>query len=327
MRIVYFGTPTDAVEPLRALAAAHDVAFVVTQPDRKRGRGSAFVPSPVKVAATELGLAVRTPARAVEVLEELRAAAVDVAVVVAFGQLIPPELLAVPRLGFVNVHYSLLPRWRGAAPVERALLAGDPETGVAIMAMDEGLDTGAIYAEARTSIESTETAGELMERLNTLGVQLLVETLPRIEAITPAPQAGEPVYAKKLTVDEFALDWTRPAAEIARVVRAGNPRPGAFTTAAGKRLKVWRAHALEVGAHATAALDLGDAPPGTVGPNSGRMRGERGPTRSAVVATGAGVLVLDEVQPEGKPRMAGDAWQAGLRGEVVLGVPDRTDAG
>lgn len=244
VRVVFLGTPADAVPALEALpAAGHDVALVVTQPDRKRGRGGALVPSPVKVAAERLGFPVATPAKAREVVDDVRATGAELGVVVAFGQLLPPALLdAVPH-GFVNVHFSLLPRWRGAAPVERAILAGDAETGVCIMALEAGLDTGPVFATARTAIGADETAGELHARLVALGSDLLVDVLPSIPTATPVPQSGEPTYAEKLTVEEFHLDPALPPAELVRRVRAGNPRPGAWTTVDGKRLKVWRAHA------------------------------------------------------------------------------------
>jgi methionyl-tRNA formyltransferase len=287
VRLVYFGTPADAVPPLRALVdAGHDVALVVTQPDRRRSRSGHADPSPVKVAATALGRPVRTPERAREVTEEVAALDADLGVVVAFGQILRPELLAATRHGFVNVHFSLLPRWRGAAPVERAVLAGDAETGVWLMEMEEGLDTGGAYAVARTAIGPDETAGELRARLVALGTDLLVEHLPRIPDAVPTPQAGEATYADKLRPEEFELDLTRPAAELVRVVRAGNPRPGAFTVVDGRRLKVLRAHAEPADARAA------------------------GP---AAWATGDGLLVPDEVRPEGKRAMSAAAWLAGRR--------------
>jgi methionyl-tRNA formyltransferase len=290
VRVVYCGSPADAVPPLRALHdAGHDLALVVTQPDARRGRGSDVSPSPVKEAATRLGLAVRTPARAREVVDEIRALDADAGVVVAFGQLLPPELLDATRHGFVNLHYSLLPRWRGAAPVERAILAGDAETGVCVMQLEEGLDTGPVYATARTAIGPDETAGELRTRLGTLGTSLLVDTLPDVGTVAPAPQAGEPTYAEKLSVDEFRIDPARPAAELARLVRAGNPRPGAWATTGGHRLKVLRAH-----------VEDGDAPVGSI-------------DGDARLGTTDGVLALDEVQPEGRAVMSGHAWRAGLR--------------
>jgi methionyl-tRNA formyltransferase len=294
VRLLYLGTPADAVLPLRALHdAGHDIALVVTQPDRRRGRGSELVPSPVKAAARELGLRVVTPERSREIVDDVVALDADLGVVVAFGQLLPPALLdAVPN-GFVNVHFSLLPRWRGAAPVERAMLAGDPETGVCIMRVEEGLDTGPVYARTETPIGPGETAGELHHRLVVLGTDLLVETLPLVPQVTPVPQSGEATYASKLDVEEFHLDWTRPASELELVVRAGNPRPGAFTSDRGRRLKIWSARA-----HAERA----EAEPGTV---------MAAPHSAPQVATGTGVLELVGVQPEGKGRMSGDAWLAG----------------
>ncbi len=186
---------------------------------------AATEPSPVKVAAEELGLPVRTPDRAREVTDEVAASGADVGVVVAFGQLLPEPLFTAVPLGFVNVHFSLLPRWRGAAPVERAILAGDTETGVCVMAIEEGLDTGAVYARAATPIGDDETAGELRARLVALGTDLLVETVPRLATITPQPQAGEPTSADKLTVEEFELDFARPAAELVRRGARGQPAP------------------------------------------------------------------------------------------------------
>ncbi len=246
LKLVYFGTPAAAVPPLEALVAAdHEIAAVVTQPDRRRGRGSGVVGSPVRVAAEALGLAVLTPEKARTIVDELRALDADLGVVVAFGQLLPVELLAAIDGGLVNVHFSLLPRWRGAAPVERAILAGDTETGVCIMGVEEGLDTGPVYARATVSIGAEETAGELHQRLVEAGTQLLVETVPKVATITPEVQQGEPTYAAKLSVDEFDLDLERRADELARIVRAGNPRPGAWLTVDGARFKVWRAHEAE----------------------------------------------------------------------------------
>lgn len=288
MRVVFLGSPADAVPPLRALVAAgHEVSLVVTQPDRRRSRGGNADPSPVKVAATELGLLVVTPARAREVIDDVSAANADLGVVVAFGQLLPPVFLETLPHGFVNMHFSLLPRWRGAAPVERAILAGDTETGVCLMRVDEGLDTGGVYASASTPIGAHETAGELRARLVATGTDLLLEHLPRIPSIEPAPQRGQPTYAEKLSVDEFRIDPGRPAVELARLVRAGNPRPGAWMVVGGKRVKVWRAR-----------VDRGDGAPGSIG-GSGEL------------VTADGALRLDEVQPEGRSRMATEAWLTG----------------
>jgi methionyl-tRNA formyltransferase len=300
MRLVFFGTPADAVPALEGLhAAGHEIAFVVTQPDRRRGRGSDASASPVKEAALALGLPVHTPTRAREVVDAVAASGAEVGVVVAFGQLLPPALLETLPSGFVNVHFSLLPRWRGAAPVERAMLAGDTETGVCIMALEPELDTGPVFARASIPIGPHETAGELRARLVQLGTDLLVTTLPQIPTASPEPQHGEPTYADKLTVEEFALDWTRPAAELADIVRAGNPRPGAWTNDHGVRLKIWRARAL------SACID---EEPGTV----------FGHTR---VTTGEGALELVEVQPEGRRAMDANAWLAGRRApDPMLGA-------
>jgi methionyl-tRNA formyltransferase len=299
VRVVYLGTPADAVPPLRALVdAGYDVALVVTQPDRRRSRGHRTDPSPVKQAAEVLGLPVATPTKAREVVDDVRESGAVLGVTVAFGQLLPKSLLDALPLGFVNLHFSLLPRWRGAAPVERAILAGDAETGVCLMQIDEGLDTGPVYASRATAIGPDETAGALHARLVELGTELLLETLPAVPTITPVDQAGEPTYADKLTVDEFRIDWSRPADEIHRLIRAGNPRPGAWTTAASTRLKIWGA---APGAATTEAV-----PPGTVLP---------GPC----VATGTKALALVEVQPEARPRMSGAAWLAGHHLDGVLG--------
>ena len=243
MKLIYFGTPAAAVRPLDAMAdAGHEIALVVSQPDRRRGRGKDLLASPVKTAALARGFPVATPVKASEIVDDVRALDADLGVVVAFGQILPVALLDAISGGLVNVHYSLLPRWRGAAPVERAILAGDAETGVCIMAVEEGLDTGAVYAHEDVVIGAEESAGELHERLNEIGTALLVRTLPEVAATKPDPQHGETTYAEKLTVAEFELDLTRPVHELTRLVRAGNPRPGAWLALEDGRLKVWRAH-------------------------------------------------------------------------------------
>ncbi|MDQ3945313.1 MAG: methionyl-tRNA formyltransferase [Actinomycetota bacterium] len=293
MRLVFLGSPADALPSLQALHdGGHDIALVVTQPDRRRGRGGGTEPSPVKRLATELGLPVVTPGRCIEVLDDIAGSGATLGVVVAFGQLIPPAVLDALPQGYVNVHFSLLPRWRGAAPVERAVMAGDAETGVCLMRLEAGLDTGPVYAVERVAIDPEETAGELRARLVTIGTDLLVSRLEDIPKIDPVPQEGEPTYAAKLTTEEFQLDLAAPAVELARLVRAGNPKPGAWTSAAGRRLKVLRARAEPASATAS--------PGELVGP--------------ARVATGDGILVLKEVQPETKGVMAGAAWAAGFRG-------------
>jgi len=267
-RLAYLGTPELAVPPLRALVeAGFDVALVVTQPDRRRGRGSGTSPSPVKAAALELGIPVTHE------VDDVLDAGVDLGVVVAFGQIIRPHVLE--RVPMVNVHFSLLPRWRGAAPVERAILAGDDRTGVDLMAVEEGLDTGGIYARVEVPIGPDDTLEELRARLVEEGTRLLVDTLST-GLPEPRPQEGEPVYAAKIDPTELQIDWRRPAVEVHRLVRIG----GAWTTVAGKRLKIWRTN----------------VPPRGDGP---------------VAPAGDGPVELVEVQPEGKPRMAARAWVNG----------------
>ena len=296
MRLVYLGTPADSVPPLRALVAAgHDIAMVVTQPDRRRSRGAGSDPSPVRRAADELGLTVRTPDKAREIVDEVRASGAELGVVVAFGQLLPVALLEALPLGFVNLHFSLLPRWRGAAPVERAILAGDAVTGVCLMQLEAGLDTGPVFAQREVPIESRETAGELRPRLVDVGTRMLVEQLPTIATASSTPQVGEPTYADKLTVDEFRVDPARPALEVDRIVRAGNPRPGAWMQVGGKRVKVWRSRPI--------AAPTEPCEPGVI-------------TAGGVLCTASGALALEEVQPEGKRPMTAGAWRAGLRADA-----------
>jgi methionyl-tRNA formyltransferase len=228
-RLVFLGTPEAAVPPLRSLVAAgHDVALVVTRPDKRRRRGGQLDPSPVKATALEMGLAVTDD------LATATGVGAELGVVVAYGRIVPVAVL--DELPMVNLHFSLLPRWRGAAPVERAILAGDAETGVCLMAVEAGLDTGAVYAEEATAIDPEETADDLRSRLVTIGCQMLVQNLAAGRAGLPVPheQAGNPSYAEKLAVHELELDWTRPAFHLARVVRLGR----AWTTFRGKRVRV-----------------------------------------------------------------------------------------
>jgi methionyl-tRNA formyltransferase len=256
MRLAFLGTPEAAVPPLRALVAdGHEVVIAVTQPDRKRGRGNALVPSPVKQAAAELGIPV---AHQVDAVLEPGVDA-ELGVVVAFGKLIKPHVL--DRLPMVNVHFSLLPRWRGAAPVERAILAGDQETGVCIMALDEGLDTGPVYTCESLAIGADETAGELRDRLVEIGTRLLVERLSTGLG-EPHEQQGEPTYAAKLEPHEFEIDWSRPAEEVHRLVRLGR----AWTTFRGKRLRVLKAALDGPGFTAPNGLVLTEVQPEGKGP-------------------------------------------------------------
>ncbi|MEY2552297.1 MAG: methionyl-tRNA formyltransferase [Ilumatobacteraceae bacterium] len=272
-RLVYLGTPEVAVAPLRALVAAgFDVVLVVTRPDKRRGRGSQLSPSPVKAAATELGLPVSHS------VDDVMSSGADLGVVVAFGQLIKPHVLdAVPM---VNLHFSLLPRWRGAAPVERALLAGDEQTGVCLMQLEAGLDTGPVFRCEVVPIETSVIADDLREELVTVGTRLLIEELSA--GLGEArPQSGEPTYAAKIRADELQIDWTRPSTEIDRLVRVG----GAWTTVGGKRLKIIRAE----------VVDQSASP-------SGELMEDR-----------VGGLRLVTVQPEGRPSMPFAAFARGAR--------------
>jgi methionyl-tRNA formyltransferase len=269
---------------LEALASeGHEVAVVVTNPDRRRGRGGALVPSPVKAAALAHGIPVT------DQVDDVMDAGAELGVVVAFGRLIKPHVL--DRVPMVNLHFSLLPRWRGAAPVERAILAGDSETGVCLMALEAGLDTGPVYRCERTAIGPEEHARELRDRLAAKGTSMLVEELRRGLG-APTPQVGEPTYAAKLDPKELHLDWSRPAAELHRVVRLDR----AWTTRRGRRLRVLRAR----------VVDSGPAP---------------GLLQEAVVGTGDGLgLRLVQVQPEGKGPMKAEDWLRGARPERGEGL-------
>jgi methionyl-tRNA formyltransferase len=268
---------------LRALhRAGHDVALVVTRPDRRRGRGSATSATAVKQAAQELGLPVTAD------VAEATAAGAELGVVVAYGRIIKPDILA--ALPMVNVHFSLLPRWRGAAPVERAILAGDQVTGVCLMDVEEGLDTGAVYRRQGLAVDPNETAARLTDRLATVGAEMLVEALA--EGLgPPVPQEGEATYAAKIEPEDLHLDWTRPAAELHRIVRLGR----AWTTWRGQRLLVLAAAPVEP---------------------AGGLPGE---VVVAVVATGDGGLRLGTVQPEGKRAMPAGDWLRGAGTAVRLG--------
>lgn len=278
-RIAYLGTPEMAVAPLRALVeGGYEVVVVITGEDKRRGRRGAATPTPVKAAALELGLNVsHDPADALT-------SGADLGVVVAFGQILRrPMLEAMPM---VNLHFSLLPRWRGAAPVERAILAGDEVTGVCVMAVEEGLDTGGVYARTEVRIDPQSTAAELRSALTDVGARLLVDTLQRgLDA--PEPQVGSVTYASKINTDDLHLDWNRAAVDLLRLVRIG----GAWTTRTGSRLKVHRAV----------------AHPERTG------QGQVGELHGTEVTTGAGTLELAEVQPEGKGPMAAKAWLNGIR--------------
>ena len=299
MRLIFMGTPDFAVPALAALVAAgHAIAAVYTQPPRPAGRGQRERRSAVHDWAASRGLAVRAPARLLDAAEPAAFAALgaDAAVVAAYGLILPKPVLDAPRWGCLNIHASLLPRWRGAAPIQRAILAGDAETGVTIMRMDEGLDTGPMLLAEATPIGPRDSAGALAARLAAIGAGLIVEALARLArgalAAAPQPDAGV-ALAPKIGKDEARLDWSRPAAALERAVRAFDPWPGAFCTLGGERLKVLAA-AVESAARAAAA---------------GTTLDDR-----LLVACGEGALRLARVQPAGGKAMDADAV---LRGRPV----------
>lgn len=298
MRIAFLGTPDVAVPSLRALAAAPDVdiAAVVTNPDRPRGRSRTPQPPPVKIAAEELGLPVWQPGRPREIVEELAALELDAAAVVAYGALLPAEVLATGGRGFVNLHFSLLPRWRGAAPVQHAIRAGDQVTGVTTFVLDQGMDTGPVLRTVEVPIGAQESAGELLTRLADLGAPVLLEALQALNAgESPVPQPDDgATLAPKIGPEDVVIDLAGPAAAVDRLVRSADPAPGAHTTFRGERLKVFRAPVVEDAAGA----------PGTV------LAVERD---GVVVACGQEGVRLVEVQPAGKPRMAAAAFANGAR--------------
>jgi methionyl-tRNA formyltransferase len=313
MRIVFWGSPDFAVPSLDALlASTHQVVGVVTQPPRPKGRGRKVETTAVARRAAEEGLPVLAPARprGAEFVERLGALAADLFVVVAYGAILPGEALALPRHGAINVHASLLPDLRGAAPVTRAILEGRGETGVTIMRMDTGLDTGPILLQSRTAIALDDTADSLTGRLAHLGAKLVVEAVDRLAAGTleERPQDDDAAsWAPKVEAAEAELDWRRPAGELERKARAFDPWPGAWTTRGGERLKVFRIEPLaRSAAHGSPTGSDRTAAPGTIvalGP-------------APVVRVGDGLARLAEVQPAGARRMAGDAWARGHRVEI-----------
>jgi methionyl-tRNA formyltransferase len=311
-RVVFKGSPQIAFPSLRALrGAGYDIAGVYTQPDRAAGRGQREQPSPVKNAALELGVRVFEPTKmrgdeAVATLRELRP---DVCVVAAYGHILPPAILDVPQFGFVNVHASLLPRHRGASPIQAAILAGDDETGITIMLIDAGLDTGPILARRAIPIGDDDTTGSLHDRLADLGAALLVETLPRWLSgeITPEPQDGTfATFCPRISKDQGEIDWEHPAGQIWRKVRAYNPWPGAYTFVGAERLVIHEAWPIE-----------GDAgTPGTVVPLEPPLRSRlrvHALRAGFGVATGEGILVPLSVQKAGRRATQAIAFARGER--------------
>ena len=325
VRVGFLGTPEVAVPALEAVLGdpAIDLEVVITNPDRPKGRSRTPVPPPVKVAAEAAGLPVWQPQRPVEVIDELRALELDVCAVVAYGALLPASVLEVPAHGFVNLHFSLLPRWRGAAPVQHAIRAGDTVTGVTTFVLDAGLDTGPVLERVEVPIDPEESAGELLERLAKLGGPVLARSITAlVGGRTPEPQPAEGVtLAPKITPDDVAIDLDVPARELVDLVRSADPAPGAHTTFRGDRLKVYRATpvtdpevpgrgAVEADADAEAeagGAGVSDPAPGTI------VRVDK---RGVVVACADGAVRLDQVQPTGKARMDGTAFVNGYRPEV-----------
>ena len=302
MKIIFMGTPDFAVGTLRSLAeAGHEITLVVSQPDKPKGRGHAMVPTPVKVVAEELGIPVFQPVKIREAKDVLEKTEADVCVVAAFGQIIPASMLHMKKYGCINVHASLLPKYRGAAPIQWAVIDGEKESGVTIMQMDEGLDTGDMLAKAIVPLDEKETGGSLFDKLSEAGGRLCVETLAKLEKgeITPEKQGESPTaYASMLDKKMGNIDWNKSAVVIERLVRGLNPWPSAYTHLDGKTLKIWACDVLPQSA----------------------SKGESGEilevTKDAIhVQTGDGILVLREIQLAGKARMDAGAF---LRGYKVV---------
>ncbi|MGI6006783.1 MAG: methionyl-tRNA formyltransferase [Ruminococcus sp.] len=310
MRVVFMGTPDFSVGTLKALAeAGYDIAAVVTQPDKPRGRGKAMQPTPVKEAALSLGLPVLQPEKVREesFLNQVESLKPDVIVVVAFGQIIPGRLLKIPPLGCINVHASLLPDYRGAAPIQWAVIDGKKESGVTIMRMDEGLDTGDMISRTVVPLDSDETGGSLFEKLSQAGARLLVDTLPSLENKTAVfekqPEISPTPYASMITKKMGDIQWDKPAVQLERLIRGLNPWPSAYTRVARKNLKLWKA--------------------AVVSENSGKLPGQvvKISKDGIFVQTGDGILCVLELQLEGKKRMSAEAFLRGYKIEegTILG--------
>ena len=306
MKVIFAGTPDFAAQALRAIAAAgFEILLVLTQPDRPKGRGMQLQASPVKQAALELGLAIAQPAslRHEEAQALLRAQNADVMVVAAYGLILPQAVLDTPAHGCLNIHASLLPRWRGAAPIQRAIEAGDAETGVCIMQMDAGLDTGAVVSTHRYAIKNTDTATDVHDALAVLGAHAIVADLQQLQQTgglnaTPQPPAGI-TYAQKLSKEEAKIDWNESALVIERKIRAFNPVPGAWVEYQNQPLKIWRAEAVAQSGRAGEVLAIS--------------------SDGLIVACGEGALNITELQPAGSKRMPVAAFAAGRH--IEKGTP------
>ncbi len=306
LNIVYAGTPEFAAVALAALLdTPHRISAVYTQPDRPAGRGRKLKASPVKELALERGLEVRQPESLKEAAEQDRLAALqpDLMIVAAYGLLLPAEVLTIPRLGCLNIHASLLPRWRGAAPIQRAILAGDNETGITIMQMDAGLDTGDMLLKLQCPITPDDTGGTLHDKLAELGGKAIVQALTNYPDLVPEHQDDhQATYARKLDKNEAAIDWQKPAEQLAREVRAFNPWPVSHTTLGGKILRIWQA---------ATTSHSSDAAPGTV-----LVIDKQG----IEIACGSGTLRLLQIQPPGSKAMTVAAFLNGRPGQIQPGM-------
>ncbi|MBZ5604369.1 MAG: methionyl-tRNA formyltransferase [Acidobacteriia bacterium] len=292
MRLVFLGTPAFAVPSLEAVAS--EVVAVYTQPDRPKGRGQELAMPPVKEAALRLGIPVYQPLKIRTCVEELRSWNADAMIVVGYGQIIPQAIIDIPPLGIINVHASLLPKYRGAAPIQWAIARGETRTGVTTMRINAGLDTGDMLLKWSTEIGADETAVELGQRLAVAGADLLKRTLDELTRIVPEPQDGsQATLAPILKKEDGLIDWSRPAWEIANRVRGFQPWPGCYTFARGKKLGIWKARAVSGSS--------------TIGAVMGGFR----------VGCGEGLLEVIEVQPEGKKRMSAAAFWSGHQVEVL----------
>jgi methionyl-tRNA formyltransferase len=315
VRLVYLGTPAFAVPTLeRIVEAGHDVLTVVTQPDRPRGRGGELAQSPVKQAALRLGLPVFQPERIrrPEAVEHLRALGVDAMVVVGYGQIIPQNIIDMAPRGIVNVHASLLPAYRGAGPIQWAIVNGETKTGVTTMRIDAGLDTGGMLLKAETGIGPDETAIELGNRLAQMGAGLLVDTLAQIDSLVAEKQdPAQATYAPLLKKEDGLIDWRQPAGSIHNRIRGLQPWPGAYTTFRGQPLNIWRSRGAGIAGGAQPPRESACGPGAIVG------------IKPVLVACGEGVLELDEVQLQGRKRIPAQDFANGqrLRENEILGEP------
>lgn len=297
MRVLFAGTPAVAVPSLDALVnAGFEVVAVLTRPDAPVGRKRVLTPSPVAQRAAELGIEVIHAARLdAAAIAKISAVQPDVAAIVAYGGLVPPAALGIPRHGWVNLHFSLLPAWRGAAPVQRSVMAGDDVTGAVTFQLEEGLDTGPVFGTLTESVKPQDTAGDLLERLSHSGAVLLAQTLSAIDAgkASPQPQAGEVTLAPKLTLEDGHLNWAHPALAISRQARGVTPEPGAWTLLDGQRVKLEPVRLRP---------DVAELAPGAVALNG----------KAVLVGTGSHAVELTRIQPAGKKMMAAADWARGM---------------